>query len=121
TFKYSSKVIACPIELLQDSEVDIEAFLRNRIRQRIGRIYNRHFTVGDGVAQPRGVTVAAGVGKVGAGGQVDTVTYDDLVDLIDSVDVAYHNANLRFMFAQSMRKVIRKIKDTAGRPIWTPS
>ena len=25
------------------------------------------------------------------------------------------------MFSQAMRKVVRKLKDTAGRPIWTPS
>lgn len=121
TFKYSSKIIACPIELLQDSEVDMEAFIRNRIRARIGRIMNQHFTTGTGSGQPRGVSVGAATGKTGTTGQTTTVIYDDLVDLIDSVDIAYHSARCKFMFSQTMRRVVRKIKDTSGRPIWTPS
>lgn len=120
-FKASSKVVTVPFELLQDSNVDIEALVRGRLVDRIGRISNIGFTNGTGTAQPRGVVTAAGTGKVGTTGQTLTVVYDDLVDLIDSVDIAYQEEALRFMFSQTMRKVIRKIKDTSGRPIWTPS
>lgn len=120
-FKYSSKIIAVPIELLQDSSVDIEAFIRKRIIERVGRITNQHFTTGSGTGQPRGVVTAASSGKVGATGQTLTITYDDIVDLLESVDEAYQmTGNCRFMFSQSLRKVLRKLKDTAGRPIWTP-
>lgn len=120
-FKYSSKIIAVPIELLQDSSVDIEAFVRRRIIERIGRIANQHYTTGTGTGQPRGIVTASGVGKVGTTGQVTTFTYDDLVDLLESVDDAYDmGSNCKFMFAQSVRKVMRKLKDTTGRPIWTP-
>lgn len=118
--KYSSKIIAVPIELLQDSTVDIEAFVRRRIVERIGRITNKHFTIGTGTGQPRGIVTAAGAGKVGQTGQTLTVTYDDLVDLLESVDAAYQATNCKFMFSQGLRKVLRKLKDTAGRPIWTP-
>ena len=79
------------------------------------------FTVGTGTAQPFGITTAATAGKVGATGQTLTVTYDDLVDLVDSIDPAYQIAGLKFQFAQTVRRVVRKIKDTTGRPIWTPS
>jgi HK97 family phage major capsid protein len=120
-FKFGSKVITIPIELLQDTNVDIVALLNQRIRERIGRIGNRMFTTGTGVAQPNGLITAAGVGRVGAGGQVATVIYDDLIELVDSLDVAYQTEKCGFQFAQSMRRVIRKLKDTAGRPIWTPS
>lgn len=122
TFKYSSKIIACPIELLQDAQVDMEAFLRNRLRQRLGRILNQHFTTGTaGGTQPNGLVTGSTVGVTGATGQTSTVIYDNLVDLIDAVDIAYHGPNCRFMFGQAMRKVIRKIKDGQGRPIWMPS
>lgn len=119
-FKYSSKIVAVPIELLQDSIVDIEAYVRGRIVTRIGRITNQHFTTGTGTAQPRGIVTGASSGKVGTTGQALTITYDDLVDLLESVDDAYQASTCKFMFAQSMRKVLRKLKDTAGRPIWTP-
>lgn len=120
-YKYSSKVIAVPIELLQDSAVDIQAFVSKRIVERVGRITNQHFTTGTGSGQPNGIVTGSGAGKVGTTGQTTTVIYDDLVDLVEAVDVAYELAgDCRFMFGQAMRKVIRKLKDTAGRPIWTP-
>lgn len=121
TYKFSSKVVAIPIELLQDSNIDVVALVNNRLRERIGRIQNRMFSVGTGTGQPFGITTAASAGKVGATGQTMTVTYDDLVDLVDSIDPAYQVAGLKFQFAQTVRRLVRKIKDTAGRPIWTPS
>lgn len=121
TFKFSSKVVTIPIELLQDSNIDVVALVNNRLRERVGRIQNRVFTVGTGTGQPFGITTAASAGKVGATGQTLTVTYDDLVDLVDSIDPAYQIAGLKFQFAQAVRRTVRKIKDTAGRPIWTPS
>ena len=121
TFKFSSKVVTIPIELLQDSNIDVVALVNRRLRERVGRIQNRMFTVGTGTAQPFGITTAATAGKVGATGQTLTVTYDDLVDLVDSIDPAYQIAGLKFQFAQAVRRVVRKIKDSAGRPIWTPS
>jgi HK97 family phage major capsid protein len=121
-FKYSSKVIAIPIELLQDTTVDIVALLNKRVRDRIGRIQNRMMTAaGTGTGSPFALVTAASVGKVGATGQTTTVTYDDLIDLIDSIDEGYGEDGKRFMFGQTVRRTVRKIKDTAGRPIWTPS
>jgi len=120
-FKYSSKIIAVPIELLQDSSVDIEAFVRRRIIERIGRIENQHFTTGTGTGQPRGIVTGSSAGKVGTTGQTTTVIYDDLVDLLESVNEAYQlGGTCQFMFSQTVRGLLRKLKDTAGRPIWTP-
>jgi HK97 family phage major capsid protein len=129
--KASSKVVAVPFELLQDSQIDIQAMVFKRLADRIGRISNVGFTTGSGTTDPNGMITAAGIGKVGLTGQTVTVIYDDLVDLIDSLDVAYldepvsdpqvADAAPGFMFSQTMRRVVRKIKDSQGRPIWTPS
>lgn len=119
-WKYSSKVIAVPFELLQDTTIDMEVSLNNRIRDRLGRIQNTEFTVGTGTGQPNGLITASSVGKTGTTGQTLTVIYDDLVDLLDSLDYAYQTPSCKWMFSQSTRKVIRKIKDTTGRPIWAP-
>jgi HK97 family phage major capsid protein len=121
TYKASSKIIAVPFELLQDSTIDIVGMVYNRINDRLGRTMNTAFTVGTGSAQPNGLVTAASVGKTGTSGQTLTIIYDDLVDLIDSIDYAYHGGSLKFMTSQTMRKVLRKIKDTTGRPIWTPN
>jgi len=130
-FKFGSKVIAVPIELLQDSQIDVQAMVFRRCRDRIGRIQNIHFSTGTGTGQPMGLTVAASVGKVGGTGQTTTIAYDDLVDLVDSLDAAYLDNPVSspslvspepgWMFSQALRRAVRKIKDTAGRPIWTPS
>lgn len=120
-FKFSSKIITIPLELLQDTSIDILALVNQRLRDRIGRIQNRMFTAaGTGTGSPYSLVGAATVGKVGATGQTTTVTYDDLVDLIDSLDPAYQNDMLRWQFGQAIRRTLRKMKDTTGRPIWTP-
>lgn len=120
-YKWSSKEIAVPIELLQDSAIDIEKLLIKRIQERIARSQNTYFTTGTGSSQPYGVAAQAGSGKVGTTGQTLTIIYNDIVDLIDSIDAAYlRNGNAKFMFSQTMRKVIRKLTDSNGRPIWQP-
>src|SRR5690606_13896646 len=85
-YKYSSKGVAVPFELLQDTGIDLEAFIIRRLAMRLARITNRHFTVGTGVNQPEGIVTAAQVGVTGGAGQTDSVTWEDLVDLIHSVD-----------------------------------
>lgn len=118
-YKFSSKVVVIPFELLQDSAIDIEAMVRARLVDRLGRVMNTFFTTGTGTNQPRGVVTAAASGKVGTTGQTTTVIYDDLIDLQHSVDPAYRK-DARFMMADSSLKVVRKIKDTQGRPIFVP-
>ncbi len=119
-YKYSSKVVAIPFELIMDSVIDIEALVFKRLGQRIGRINNADFTNGTGTAQPFGIVPASTAGKAGATGTSTTFGYDDLVDLQESVDDEYRAIGAGWMMSQAARRILRKIKDTAGRPIWTP-
>lgn len=118
-YKYSSKVVTVPWELLQDSSADIEGFVRNRLQQRLGRITNKHFTVGTGSGQPNGLFTAASIGKTGAVSATAAITYDDLVDLEHSIDPAYRG-NAKWMFHDDFLKLVRKVKDSNGRPIFVP-
>lgn len=120
-YKYSSKKIALPWELIQDSFLDIEAYIQGLLAIRLGRITNKHFTIGTGTGQPRGIVTGAALGKTGTTGQTTSVIYDDLVDLEHSINRAYRlSAKFGFMMADSSLKVIRKIKDSEGRPIFVP-
>jgi HK97 family phage major capsid protein len=120
-YKYSSKKIALPFELLQDSFIDIEEYITSVLQMRLGRIQNTHFTTGTGTGQPKGVVTAATSGKVGTTGQTLTVIYDDLVDLQHSIDPAYRQLpNIGFMMNDASVKIIRKIKDSQNRPIFVP-
>lgn len=131
TSKFGSKVFTVPIELLQDAAIDVVGLVFQRARDRIGRVQNTKFTIGSGSGEPTGLVTAASVGKAGTTGQTLTIIYDDLVDLIDSVDEASLGMPDKqigmpltapgWMFSQTMRKVVRKVKDTNGRPIWLPA
>jgi HK97 family phage major capsid protein len=117
SYKYSSKMIRVSIELLQDSAIDISAFIGQALGERIARATNEHFTVGTGTGQPRGAVTAATLGKTGAAAQLTSVIYDDFVDLMHSVDPAYRQG-ARYMLHDSTLKAAKKLKDTTGRPIW---
>lgn len=119
-FKYGSKKIALPVELIQDSAIDVIGFVINRLAERIARIQNTHFTVGAGTTVPDGVIPKSATGKTGTTGQTLTVIYDDLVDLKHSVNRAYRR-NARYMMNDLSVAVVSKLKDTTGRPIWTPA
>jgi HK97 family phage major capsid protein len=116
-YKFSSKIITIPFELLQDSAIDVEAFINDRIVTRLGRIQNAMFTTGTGTSQPTGVVTAATVGKTGLTGQTVTTIYADLIDLQHSVDPAYRD-NAVFMMHDSTVKALRKITDSNNRPLF---
>lgn len=118
-YKYSSKSIALPFELLQDSMFDIEAYIKRLLSLRLGRIQDKHHVIGTGTGQPHGVVTKSTLGKTGTTGQTTTVIYDDLVDLEHSVDPAYR-ATARYMMHDSTLKALRKIKDSQSRPIFVP-
>jgi HK97 family phage major capsid protein len=117
---FSSKTVYCSLQLLQDSAFPIESYLAGLLGRRLGRIMNSKFTTGAGTTTPEGVVVGSTLGKTGAAGQVATIIYDDIVDLVYSVDPAYRAAS-SFMCADTTIKVLRKLKDSQGRPLWEPS
>lgn len=122
-YKFSSKIITVPFELLQDSSVDIIDLVTRRCGTRIGRAQDHFFTTGSGTDQPMGVMSAATVGVTTATGKTTEITYDNLCALIESVDQSYLAGGNRptFMMSQATRLLVRTMKDSNGRPIWTPN
>jgi HK97 family phage major capsid protein len=118
-YKYSSKYVLVSVELLQDSSINVAEFIGRALGERIGRITNNHFTLGTGSANPNGVVNAATLGKTGVTGQQASVIYADLVDLEHSVDPAYRQGAI-WMMNDSSLKVIKKLVDSQGRPLWMP-
>lgn len=122
TYKFSSKGVAVPIELLQDTAVDLEGYIRQALADRLARAANPYYTTGTGTSQPEGFITNAPTGKTGIVGQTTSVIYDDLVDLIHSVDPAYRvSPNCGWMFNDSTLKVLRKLKDSQNHPLWQGS
>lgn len=119
TFKYSSKSIAVPFELLTDSGIDIENYIVNLLATRIARITNKHFVLGTGTGQPAGVVVKAGAGYTAA--SASAISFDDLIELEHSIDPAYRiGANVGYAFNDNTLKLLRKLKDADGRPLFQP-
>lgn len=120
-YTYTSKLVLVSLQLLQDSAFDLESWLPTKLGQRIGRAAATHFATGSGTGQPLGITTNTTVGKTGLTGQTLTLIYDDLIDLEHSVDPAYRNEqNSMYVLGDATLKVIRKLKDTQGRPLWVP-
>jgi HK97 family phage major capsid protein len=119
-YTYRSPLLPVSWEFLQDTAFG-EGFITDALGQTHGRGLNAHLTTGTGTSQPKGIVTAATSGKVGTTGQTLSVIYDDLVDLEHSVDPAYRSMGCRWMMHDSSLKVVKKIKDSTGRPIFTPN
>ena len=118
-YLYSSKVFKVPFTLLQDSAVDIEAFVGQMAGIRLGRVFANREAVGDGVNKIQGVTVGGVVGKSFAGAAA--VTYNELIQLEHSVDPAYRKpGRARYLFADGTLSALRQLADSQARPLWVP-
>jgi HK97 family phage major capsid protein len=117
-FTYDSGVVLVPIELLQDSEVDLAAEILALASERIGAKLNKRTTLGSGTGQPQGFVTGATVGKDAA--SATAITYDELLDLLHSVPAPYRRRGGRWQFNDQTLAAIRKLKDGDNRYIFTP-
>ena len=122
--RYQSGPIKVSMELLQDSAIDIESYISEAMGVRFGRITNQHYTT-------RSSTEAAGPhGFIGeSSGAVvvanNALTYENVVDLIHSVDPAYRTPNAAWMTNDAGFAELRKLRGSTAaasdRLIWQPS
>jgi HK97 family phage major capsid protein len=118
-YEYSSDSVTVAIQLLEDSGVNVEAILAGLLGERLARVQNRHFTVGDDNNKPRGVVNGATLGKKGTTGQESAVIYQDLLDLVHSVDPAYRQGAV-FMLNDTTLGAVMGLKDSYGRYYFEP-
>ncbi len=117
-YAYDTEFVRFSMELAQDSIFSMESLLGDLLGERLGRIANTELTTADGVDDPNGIVTASTLGKTAAAAAA--VTYDEIIDLVHSVDPAYRSApKVRFMFNDLTLAAIRKLKDGAGNYIWT--
>ena len=120
--KLSSKIIRVSNELLQDSGVDIEAYLAARIGQRIGRGEAKYLVQGTGAGtpvQPKGL-VASVTGTVNTAAAA-TFTWQEMNKLKHAIDPAYRGGpKYRWAFNDSTLQVIEEMVDGQNRPLWLP-
>jgi len=130
---YTSNLVLVSLQLLQDSAFDLDAFLPKKLGQRLGRAIAADLVTGSGTSRPTGILntstppttgVTAAVGSTtlsGWVGQGTQTAYQDLVNLVHSVDPAYRQGgNCRFLMNDATIGGIRQIVDSNKRPLWLP-
>ena len=117
-YGYDTEFVRFSLELSRDSIFNIEYLLGSLLGERLGRIANLQLTTGDGSGDPNGVVTASSLGKTAAA--TAAVTYDEIMDLIHSIDPAYRQSpKVRFMMNDLTLSALRKLKDGDGKYIWT--
>lgn len=115
---YTSKVVRVSTSLMQDSAFPLGVVVPEILGERIGRGTARHYTTGFGGSQPKGVVTSATTGKTTASGTA--IAFDEIFDLIHSVDPAYRG-NASFMMHDNIVLYVRKLKDGNGQYLWQSS
>jgi HK97 family phage major capsid protein len=109
------------VDELSDSDVAIEALLRDSFARAFAEAEDSAFITGTGHAslQPEGILNGSTVTRVTAG-QVADVTYDDLIEILYAVPEQYAR-NGAWIMNRTTEKHFRAMVDLNNRPLWEPS
>lgn len=105
-------------ELLEDSGIDLEDFIRKESSSAIGDAEEEAFFRGDGVGKPTGLISQVSVGAVSE--EVGKICIDDVLDLIYSVRSTYRDKSVLVMSEEAFSE-LHKTKYANGRYIWNPN
>ncbi len=122
-------------KLLDDAFIDVEAWLADKVADRMARVENTTFITGTGTNQPRGFATypdraVAATFELGAIQQIDSTVNggfdadpdgpDNLYDTIYSL-IAQYRANANWFMNRTTTAEARKMKDSNGQYQWQPS
>jgi HK97 family phage major capsid protein len=110
--------------LLDDSMIDIEAWIARKVANKFGRVEANEFILGDGVGKGRGITTYTAGTTWGTVEQINSganggVTYAQLAAIATSLKEPYYS-NAQWLLH---RTLIGKILALSGNdtPLWIPS
>lgn len=116
-YKFSSKPILVPYELLRDNAVNLNQVIPEMLGIRLGRIQNTKFTLGSGAATAKGIVTCAAAGKTTASSTA--IAFDEIIDLEHSIDPSRRKMpGNGYMFHDAILQALRKLKDGMGRYLW---
>ena len=126
-YKYG-QLVQVANEVIQDSGFDIVGFIGQNIGRAVGRVIDADLIAGTGTGEPLGM-MAAGTGSAGTvatGGSLITPSYENLIDLVYSVNDEYRSGgNAAFLTRDATAGNLRKLRDgaggTTGAVLWEPS
>lgn len=117
-------------KLLDDAEINMEAWLADKVADKFARTENAAFVNGNGDGKPRGfLTYASGTTLPGQIERVITGVNggfaaapnggDVLIDALYGLKAPYR-ANATWFMNRATTKLVRKIKDSDGAYLWSP-
>lgn len=107
---WRADLIRVSIELVQDSKFRLDDVLSAAFAIRLAR--------GVGASFMATLLSEATVGKAAAGGQTSTILYEDIEDMISSINEIYRQSpKCGWMCRQATVDAIARLKDSAGRPL----
>ncbi len=118
-------------QLLDDAQIDLEAWLASEVETEFAFQEGMAFLSGSGTNKPMGLLtyVTGGTNeaahpwgdiKLVKSGAAAAITSDSIVDLIYALPSEY-TANASFVLNRTTQGVIRKLKDGQGNYLWQPS
>lgn len=118
-------------QMLDDAEIDLEAWLAAEVETEFAYQEGVAFLVGNGTNKPRGILTYVTGGAAAAvhpwgdiktvpTGQAATVTADSVIDLITALPNEY-TGEAKFVMNRSSQAAFRKLKDGQGNYLWQPS
>ena len=107
-------------ELLYDSAFNLEKYITEEFTRALANAEEDAFLNGDGVNKPTGIFDSKKGGELGVTTKAQTITADELIDLVYSLDRPYRK-KATFILNDATVAQIRKLKDVNGAYIWQPS
>ncbi|MGE4043327.1 MAG: phage major capsid protein [Acetobacteraceae bacterium] len=114
-------------KMIDDADIDIEAFLIDELSKEFARVENTAFVSGDGVEKPKGFLSYGNYTTPGVfeQGKIERIksgvnggfAYDGLVDLQNGLKEPYQG-NARFFCKRATFGALMKLKDGESRPIF---
>lgn len=127
-YKATTNAILVPFELLRDTALNLPSYLSGKLGERLGRFMNTELTLGGGSTgvgavantntKTKGIVTAA---TTFAAAGASAITFDDVLGLEHSVDLAYRNMpGNGYMCNDAITLALRKLKASGtGAYLWT--
>lgn len=107
-------------ELLYDAAFNLEKYITEEFTRALANAEEDAFLNGDGVNKPTGIFDSKKGGELGLTTKAQTITADELIDLVYSLDRPYRK-RAAFILNDATVAQIRRLKDVNGAYIWQPS
>ncbi|PTY39474.1 phage major capsid protein [Brachyspira hampsonii] len=123
-----TKLVKISKRLIKQSNIDIQAFVQQRIAFKLAATLEYNYLYGNGTDKPLGIfaqtsdnTAAIPTDRdIKVGTANAAITYDGLVDAVSGLEGGYQNGAV-WMLNKKAIAALRKLKDKQDRPIWQES